>query len=99
MTEPAGKDPAPPPLRSRVLTRLDLDSLAVSGCAVPGCKHKHESRLFLRARCHMGARLTAAYATDGTLTLYCGECERPVACVLVAAFASGASQAPAHGAG
>ena len=87
MTDPAGKDPAPPPLRSRVLTRLDLDSLAVSGCAVPGCKHKHESRLFLHPRCHVSARLSAAYATDGTITLSCGECGRTVACVLVATFA------------
>ena len=37
------------------MTRAELDLLATSGCAVPGCTHEHDEPLCVHARCHPGA--------------------------------------------
>lgn len=64
--------------------RETLDHVAVSGCAVPGCKnHGHE--FFVHARCHPHAAAKVRYvAGSGVLELRCAVCSAPIFSAAVA---------------
>jgi hypothetical protein len=50
------------------LYREQLDEIAKHGCQVPGCKHNHESLVYLHSRCHVSGQVDAFYVrADGSL--------------------------------
>ena len=72
------------------LTRVDLDS---AGCDWPGCTHTDHPVMYLHPRCHPSAGTCVEYRRDGVLRIQCRKCEKLVAKVLVATFATTAGSA------
>jgi hypothetical protein len=64
------------------LTREALDEMRCGGGHPDGSACDH-SKLYLHGRCHMGSPTWAVYS-DGTLTIICATCEKPIAVIAVA---------------
>lgn len=64
----------------------DLTRSASRGCSDPDCTHDHDhGPLYLHGRCHPHAPVGAEYdAAQGTMTISCNACLRPVTSVWVA---------------
>jgi len=72
-------------MKRKALTQTNLDELANEGCDVPGCNHAHLATCWIQGRCHPNADVRLRYNSQtGHLTVYCGECDRPVAEIEVA---------------
>ena len=67
------------------LNKTDLDKATLSGCQMPGCKHKDHSTLFIHARCHPHGDIEVSYTLlSGELLIACRVCHTPIIAVAVA---------------
>jgi hypothetical protein len=66
-----------------MLKQADLDRAAVRGCTVAGCSHDHGGQIFLHARCHIDAQVSAQYVAPDTLQVSCADCGQFVCRVAV----------------
>ena len=52
---------------------------AAGGCQAFGCDHRHSGPMFVRARCHLRAKLDVSIdPVTRTILVQCGECKKPV---------------------
>jgi hypothetical protein len=72
--------------KGKVYNRIELDYMAVDGCAHPNCDHKdHTGQIFITGRCHVGAAVTVSYTRgSGILEIRCKVCKAIVGNVAVA---------------
>lgn len=64
------------------LTQQDLNRMT---CAAPDCVHADHDVLVLRSRCHFRSATWTEYnAKEGTIRVFCSECDRTIATIAVA---------------
>jgi len=66
-----------------MLNQTDLDRVASKGCQVPGCTHENHNQVYLHARCHIDAQVSAQYVAPDALQISCADCGKFVCRVAV----------------
>lgn len=58
---------------TQVVTREEFDQMKCAGCD----NHDHDDEIYLHARCHPQSP-TWTFYQDGTMTVECAECRKPI---------------------